>query len=423
MFAFFGRHTVPTLVVVIALIGAAFVGGYAVGEKEGGGQTVNGGAVSASQAPPLGVDPSPLWEAWEILNEKFVSASTTAPAVSKDDMLWGAISGLAASFGDPYTVFLPPEDNAAFEADISGSFEGVGMEVGLRNNALVVVSPIPGTPAARAGLRPGDRILEIGGTDTSGMTVERAVKMIRGPKGTTVTFTIGREGAKELLTIAVVREAIQVPAVTTEKRDDGIFVIKVSSFSALAPSQFRTALREFVEANTDKMIIDLRNNPGGFLEASVDMASWFLRMGAPVVREDSAGKRDEVVHRSKGYAVFNSNLKMVILINRGSASASEIMAGALSEYQVGKLIGEATFGKGSVQELVELTPETALKVTIARWLTPKGKSISDGGLKPDIEVKMTPEDLEAGKDPQMEKAVEYLKSLPQILIINQTNPI
>lgn len=421
---FFTRNKGPVVIVALALLGATFLGGYALGERRVLGPTGNGAPLSADPGnPPPGVNTAPLWKAWAVLDEKFVSASTTATRVGDDERLWGAISGLAQSFGDPYTVFLPPEDNEAFASDINGSFEGVGMEVGMRDGNLVVVSPLPETPAARAGLRPGDRILSIDDVSTDGMTVERAVKLIRGPKDTTVTLTIAREGADKILTVSVVRAAIHVPAVTTEKQSDGIFVIKIASFSALAPSQFRAALREFVDANTDKMIIDLRNNPGGFLEGSVDMASWFLRMGAPVVREDSGGKKPEVVHRSKGYAAFNSNLKLVMLVNKGSASASEIFAGALSEYQVGKLIGEPTFGKGSVQELVEVTEDTSLKVTIARWLTPRGKSISDGGLAPDIEVEMTAEDLEAGRDPQMERAVEYLKTFPQILIINQTNPI
>lgn len=417
------KSRIPLLIALVALIGAAFIGGYAVGRDRAQYPASSGSPLGGSVPPPHGVDPSPLWKAWNVLNEKFVPASTTAPKVTSDEMLWGAISGLASSFGDPHTTFLPPEDAEAFETDISGSFEGVGMEVGIRNNNLVIVSPLPGTPAARAGLHAGDRIRAIDGTDTTGMTVERAVKMIRGPKGTTVELLISREETEKPFIVSVVRDAIVVPAITTQLRNDGIFVIKLTNFSALSPGQFRSALREFINANSDRMVLDLRGNPGGFLEAAVDMASWFLPMGVPVVREDSAGKQPEVVHRSKGYAVFNRNLKMAILINKGSASASEILAGALSEQGVAKLIGEASFGKGSVQELIDITDNTSLKVTVARWLTPKGKSISDGGLKPDIEVEMTVDDFEAGRDPQMEAAVKYFESFPKILIINQTNPI
>jgi carboxyl-terminal processing protease len=187
-------------------------------------------------------------------------------------------------------------------------------------------------------------------------------------------------------------------------------VLELYNFSAQSPRLFRNALRDFVASGSDKLIVDLRGNPGGFLEAAVELASWFLPPGKPVVIEDFGKQGERRVHRSRGYNVFNENLKMVILINNGSASASEIFAGALREHGRAKLVGTQTFGKGSVQELVKITPETSLKVTVARWLTPNGVSISEGGLTPDIEVKMTPEDAKKKRDPQMEKAIELLTS-------------
>ena len=195
-----------------------------------------------------------------------------------------------------------------------------------------------------------------------------------------------------------------------------MFVIRLFNFSAVSPHLFRNSLREFINSGSDKLVLDLRGNPGGFLEAAVDMASWFLPLGKVIVREDFGNAdingAEPRVHRSKGYDVFDDDLKMAVLINQGSASASEILAGALSEHGVATLVGAQTFGKGSVQELVDITGETSLKVTIARWLTPKGASISDGGVAPDVAVEFTLEDLEAGRDPQLEKAIEIVVGSP-----------
>ena len=230
-------------------------------------------------------------------------------------------------------------------------------------------------------------------------------------------FTVVREGESELLSIPVIRDIIQIPTISTSSedgaglRDDGVFVIQLYNFSALSQHLFREALREFIVSEADKLILDLRGNPGGFLEASVDMASWFLPLGKIVVEESFGEGIKPKVHRSSGYDIFNENLKMAIVVNRGSASASEILAGALKEHGVATLVGDRTFGKGSVQELVPITSDTSLKVTIARWLTPLGNSISEEGLKPDIEVERTLEDIENDIDPQIEKAAEFLKSL------------
>ncbi|MCR4280997.1 MAG: S41 family peptidase, partial [Candidatus Kaiserbacteria bacterium] len=208
--------------------------------------------------------------------------------------------------------------------------------------------------------------------------------------------------------IKVVRDKIEVPTVTTKSRSDGIFVIQLMSFSSQSPNLFRNALREFVTSGDTKLILDLRGNPGGYLEAAVDMASWFLPSGKIIVTEDYAGHAQNIVHRSRGYDIFNENLKMVVLVDRGSASASEILADALRYYEKAKLVGDTTFGKGSVQELIDITPETALKITVARWLGPNGKQIPNTGIVPDVEVKITEAEVKAEKDPQMDKALELL---------------
>src|SRR3989344_749850 len=413
------------IIIALVLLSGVFYAGITVGERMRPPiEKVT--TLDGKETPEkILTDFSPFWRAWNVLNEKYVAATSTAIA-DDQEKVWGAISGLTASLKDPYTVFLPPEDAKLFESEISGNFEGVGMEIGIKDETLTVIAPLKGTPAERSGIQPGDKILKIDDKVSTSMRVDQAVKLIRGKRGTTVRLTLFREGKDEPFEITVVREVIDIPTIDTEVKsgksalggpsteggsgiqENGVFVIRLYNFSANSPRLFRDALREFVESGSQKLIIDLRGNQGGFLDAAVDMASWFLSAGEVVVTEDGGEKGQKKVHRSRGYNEFDERLKMVILVNGGSASASEILAGALREHGVATLVGTTTFGKGSVQELVKITGDTSLKVTVARWLTPKGVSISDGGLSPDVEVKLTPEDLEKKKDPQMEKAIELL---------------
>ncbi len=402
-------------------LGSVVVGGIMIFALAFGGGFLIAGRSSVfadTHGAPPGVDLGPVWKAWSVINEKFVPASvaTSTPVASTTEeanqqKVWGLIAGLADSLNDPYTFFLPPTENEQFAEDMSGVFEGVGMEIAVKDQILTVVSPIKGTPADKAGLKSGDRILKINGDTTAGIDVGAAVKKIRGPKGTVVTFMVDRDGWKEPREIKVTRDVINVPIITTTKRSDGIFVIQVSTFTANSPDLFRGALREFVESGDQKLVLDLRGNPGGYLEAAVSMASWFLPTGRVIVTEDYAGHATNIAHRSLGYDIFNENLKMVILVDKGSASASEILADALRHYKVGQLIGTNTFGKGSVQELVEITPGTSLKLTVARWLGPDGEQIPREGIAPDIKVEISDEDIEAKRDPQMDKAVELLKAM------------
>jgi carboxyl-terminal processing protease len=367
---------------------------------------------------PQGVDLSPVWKAWNIINDNFVPAAvaSTSPLASttaeqNQNKVWGLIGGLADSLNDPYTFFLPPTENRQFSDDMSGQFEGVGMEIDSKDGILTVVTPLKGTPAEAAGIKTDDLILKIDGTDTKGLDVNDAVKRIRGPKGTQVTLTILRQGWTEPREIKVTRQVINVPIITTEKRSDGIFVISFYEFTANSPELFRGALREFVESGSTKLILDMRGNPGGYLDAAVDAASWFLPAGSVVVTEDYAGHAQNIVHRSAGYDVFNDNLKMVILVDQGTASASEILADALRYYGKAKLVGMQTYGKGVVQELFPITADTSLKVTVARWLGPDGQQIPITGIIPDITASTTDAAIKAGKDPQMDKAVEVLTQM------------
>lgn len=387
-------------------VGGALVFALGVGV----GAVLGGGSISAFTLSFFGPDATPndevdlstFWKVWNTLEEKYVlSASSTPPTY--EELVYGAAQGLAQAYGDPYTVFLPPAESEAFAQDISGNFEGVGMEIGIRDGVLTVVAPLKGTPAERAGLQSGDKIVEIDDVSTEGMSSDKAVRLIRGERGTTVTFTILRDNT--IKEIAVVRDVIEIPTVDTELRDDGVFVISLYSFNAVSTARFRNALEEFVNANTTELILDLRGNPGGFLDAAVDMASWFLPSGEIIVREDLGEGKKEKVYRSRGYNAFNENLNMVVLIDGGSASASEILAGALKDHGIATIVGKPSFGKGSVQELIPITGDTSLKVTVARWLTPNGTSISNGGLIPDTEVEYDPD---TQIDEQLEKAAELL---------------
>lgn len=401
---------------LFTLILVAFVVGVLVGYKNVPEINKVRGLDNKNDQIASQVDFAPFWKVWNVLNDKYVPAniSSTSPEKStmfNQKMVWGAIAGLAGSLGDPYTAFFPPAENEIFKGDIQGNFEGVGMEIAIKDDILTVVSPLKGSPAEKAGLKPLDKVLEIDGESTHGITVEDAVSKIRGPKGTKVSLTILRGKDAEPFKLAVVRDVIDVPPLKTEviKNAKGdVYVIHLYSFSATSPQLFRDALQRFTESGTNKLVIDLRGNPGGYLEAAVDMASWFLPEGKTVVREYFGKGKEEVVHRSRGYNVFNENLKLAILIDQGSASASEILAAALSENRGTPLIGEKSFGKGSVQELVDITDTTSLKVTVARWLTPNGLSISEKGVMPDYVVSFTKTDFEKGKDPQMDKAVEVL---------------
>src|SRR3989344_4098173 len=395
------KHSALILVMVLIAFGS-----YHAGVRKGS----IGTPITVASSSESNIDFSPFWKVWNLIEEKYVPASTTAPMVSGEKKVYGAIQGLASSLDDPYSVFFPPVESELFESDIRGNFEGVGMEVLAKDGAITVIAPLKDSPAARAGVHAGDRIVKINGEPTSGMTTEDAVGKIRGPRSTTVTLIIVRSGVIEPLEIKVTREIINIPVLNTKTLPNGIFVIELYSFSAQSPNLFRQALREFVLSGDDKLIIDLRGNPGGYLEASIDMASWFLPSSAVVVKEDFGGRQEAKSYRSRGYDIFTDSLKMVILVDEGSASASEILAGALKEQGKAIIVGEKTFGKGSVQELIDITSNTSLKLTVARWLTPNGLSISEKGIVPDYVVKRALADLAVGRDPQLDKAIEILSN-------------
>jgi len=365
------------------------------------------GQVACDVCAPEDLDFSLFWETWRVIERKFVDKAS----INVQDMVYGAISGMVNSLGDPYTVFMEPDDTKRFIEDVKGSFEGVGMEVGIKNNQLTVIAPLEGTPAQKAGLRAGDAIVKVDGELTSDMTVDEAVNRIRGARGTEVVLTIFRKDWEEEREVKIVRGVIEVPSLKWELlADDNIAYLHLYHFTEKAAYDFRKAAIEILESPANKVVLDLRNNPGGYLEVAQDIAGWFLKSGEVVVIEDFGEGKEQKLYKAEGNGLLGS-YSLVVIINEGSASGSEILAGALRDNLGVKLIGESSFGKGSVQELEKLKGGSSLKITIAKWLTPKGELIIDKGLEPDVKVEITEEDVAAEKDPQLDKAIEIIKEL------------
>jgi carboxyl-terminal processing protease len=398
------KYRILTIILVIISLAVGFIGGFYFRTNQILGPVV-GNLINKEVNQPKDVDFSIFWTAWDLLHSKYVDKSK----LDTQNLIFGAIEGMVKAVGDPYTTFLRPKESKEFTEQISGSFSGIGIEIGLRDDVLTVIAPIKNTPAARAGILAGDKILKINDKTTEGMKLDEAVSLIRGPKGTRVKLTIRREKIKETEEITITRDIIKIPAVEWKLLDDYIAYVEILTFNKNVDSEFKKAAQEITQSKAKGIVLDLRNDPGGLLDSAIDIASYFLDAGKIVAIEKFGDGREEQFK-----AKLNGQLKiypLIVLINKGSASASEILAGALKDNRGVLIIGETSFGKGSVQELADLPQKASLKITIAKWLTPSGKSIDENGIKPDIEVKMTENDIKEGKDPQLEKALEMIKNL------------
>lgn len=358
------------------------------------------GPEKSTDGLPSALSAERIRELWDVLHEKF------AGELKDEELAEGALRGIAAGTDDPYTTFADPEESRQFASDLSGSFTGVGIEIGIRRGLVTVIAPLRGSPAERAGVRAGDIIVKVDSEEINHkMTLTEVVSKIRGPAGTAVTISVAREGEEAPLDITIRRERIQIESAKWEQRD-GVAVITLSAFNEDTTRIFRRVAREVLRAGVRGVLLDVRNNPGGLLSGAVDVAGHFLPPETLVVAEVPKPGAERLEHRTDGPTDL-ARLPLVVVMNQGSASAAEILAAALHEQRDAPLVGEKTFGKGSVQELVDLSDGSTVRVTISRWHTPKGRDLSEEGIPPSVEVK----DEKPTEDPDelLDKGLELLR--------------
>jgi carboxyl-terminal processing protease len=395
----------------------AFVSGYLFGRSEPAGgplafldviqpataRATENGVLSTEEQQRFQV----FWETWKIVERDFYDKSQ----IDHQKLIYGAIKGMVDAVGDPYTVYQTPAQRELNDTDLRGSFDGIGIQVDMKDNRLTVVAPIEGSPAEAAGFRPGDVVLAVDGKSLAGKTLNDTVGLIRGQRGTPVTLTVLREGQGEPIEITVVRAEIKLKSVRARMMDDGVGYLRISSFSATTGSEMQAAVKSLMDQQARGLVLDVRNNPGGYLSTSVEAAAQFLDPGTVVLYQQS-GNGDRRAYRTEGGGTA-TKLPLVVLVNRGSASASEILAGALRDSGRATLVGEKTFGKGTVQNVHELSDKSGLRVTTAQWLTPAEKPIQGVGLVPDQAVEMPPtatisSEATRAEDAQLDAAVRHI---------------
>jgi len=348
------------------------------------------------------VDFELFWQVWDMVKQDYFKQP-----VSDTDLFYGALRGLVSGLQDPYSIFLDPEYSEEFAKELEGNFEGIGAEIGIKKGQLKIIAPLPGTPAQKAGLMAGDNILAIDDIDSRSLTLEAAVNLIRGERGTEVILLIAdKDEPLDVKEVVIVRDVIQVQSVSYETREnENVFVITINHFSNDTLELFREAVTEVFTKQPQGIILDLRNNPGGFLDTAVKIAGYWT--GKQIVVYEKSASGIDTNYQAATEALL-SEYQTVVLINGGSASGSEIVAGALKSFGLATLIGENTFGKGTVQNLESLPDGSSLKLTVAEWLTPDKISINEVGISPDIFVELSEDDYNNDLDPQMDKALEYL---------------
>lgn len=407
-------NAVRKLILTVLLLSFTFSAGYAFGYK--------GFVTSAAGFPKVTIDRNLpegqkelnfalFWKVWDTMTDKYYDQSK----LIESNMVYGAIAGMVSAAGDPYTMFLPPEQNKLVEDDLQGNFSGVGIEIGFKGNQLAVTAPLPGSPAEDAGIQAGDLIIGLKDEakdierSTQGMSLPEAVKIIRGPANTKVTLMVMREGSEQPLDVELTRKTIEVPSVKTAYVGDNsdIMHIKIQKFGAETVTEWNKAVIELLtKPNIDKVVLDVRNNPGGYMQAAIQIGGEFTEKGKVIVIEDH-GNNNKTEYKSQEIGRLR-NKKVVILVNGGSASASEILSGSLRDNLGVKLIGEKTFGKGTIQEPLQLENGAGLHVTIAKWLTPKEIWVHGEGLSVDVEIK---DNKETEEDEQLQEAIKTVSSI------------
>jgi carboxyl-terminal processing protease len=415
------RYIVLGAIIAVILLTGAFSGGFItarlVSPEQANLSMLQGGVPAIQQGAATPGAPgtpqdlkelfAPFWQAWNLVHEQYVQQP-----VDNEILMRGAIRGMLDALGDPHTSYLDPAEYKTLNSSLQGeeTYEGIGAWVDTSGDYLMIISPMPGSPAEKAELHTGDKIIAIDGENMTGLDGEVVRKKVLGPAGSTVTLTISREGV-EPFDVKIVRQSITVPSIESRMLDDNIAYVRLFIFSDTAGDELRDTLKNVLAQNPKGLILDLRNNGGGYLNSAVDVVSEFVDSGVVMYEEYGDGTRKPLEVHKGGLA---TDIPMVVLVNEGSASASEIVAGAIQDMQRGKLVGVTTFGKGSVQMPSTLmNNEGAVRITIARWLTPNGRTIHGVGLTPDVEVPVTQDDTNANRDTQLDKAIEVLKSLIQ----------
>ncbi len=370
----------------------------------------NSNSITSSSSIPVMVNRSTnrasldfkqFWQVWDDIKANYVKNP-----VEDSDLMYGAIKGMVAALKDPHSVYFTPKEANEFNNDLSGKFEGIGAEIGLKDGQIVVVAPIPGSPAEKAGLKAGDKILAVDKESTAGMEVEATVGKIRGAGGTKVVLTIIPVDKKESTDITITRAVINVPSVTLEMKPNNIAYLRINQFNEKTMPELDTFIKQIKQKPLNGIVLDLRNNPGGLLYSAITVASEWVEKGV-IVSEKDVNKHEEKQYANGQHRL--NGIKTIILVNRGSASASEIVAGALQDYKLATIMGEKTFGKGSVQGIEDYSDGSALKLTTAEWYTPNGKNINSDGIHPDVEIKQEIDAKNPSKDNVLEKALEMLK--------------
>lgn len=401
-----GRIATIFLVALLSFVGGwqATSYGYLNGEVSSSVEKVDEKNVNTVDAPD-DVDMGLFWMIWKEVENKYVDPKV----INKSNLVYGAIKGMVAALDDPYTTFMTPDESKAFSDSLEGTLVGIGAEIEVQDGLLKVVTPLKGSPAEKAGLMPGDAIIKIDNASTADLSLIDAVKKIRGEKGSTVTLTIIRKDMKKAFDVSIVRDDIDVESVTTEKLDNGIVYLSVNQFNDKTNEQFNKAISDMVLNEPKGLIVDLRFNGGGYLDIAVELLSYLLPKDTELVSIKERGKDDKMMYANGNTKLLSTPL--VVLVNEGSASASEIFAGAIKFNKRGVIMGTTTFGKGSVQEVDSYSDGSSMKITIAKWYIPDGVNVTKVGLKPDIEAEISQEDIDNKFDSQKQKAIDYLLGL------------
>jgi carboxyl-terminal processing protease len=405
------KHTGRTIIIVFAallLLAGSFSGGLLVGWLIPSRTSVETPVTATTPTPTTGGTPdqltslfAPFWETWQVVHDQFVNQP-----VDDLKLMQGAISGMLNSLGDKHTGYMTPEEYKQATAPLNGSYSGIGAWVDTTGKFLTIISPMPGSPAEAAGILTGDEIIKVNGEDITTQTPDAVLQMVLGPAGTQVTLTIQRGTPAETLDFTITRATISLPSIESKMLDNNIAYIALTTFGATTTDDLKAALTTLLAENPKGLILDLRNNSGGYVNTAIEVISQFIPEGVVMIEQAGSGQQTKYDAIPGGLA---TKIPLVVLVNAGSASASEITAGAIQDYGRGKLVGVTTYGKGSEQNWIPLVDEQgAIRVTIAKWLTPKGRQINDIGLTPDVVVELTQEDIAAKKDPQLDKAIELI---------------